>query len=399
MKIKQKKGISLIVLVITIIIMIILAAAIILSLNASGVIERANKARQDTDLATKKEAALMALSEYNLLSAANDSTVANMDATTYVRAKLNDKGIDASDITIENGQIVIGGTVVELAGSGASAIAKGVALGEYVAYSPTAATSSTYTTFDDDEKEDVYISTQTGDDALRWRYMGVDASGNALLVADRPTTILLELFEADGWANGPTKLNDLCNELYSSSLGDARSINVDDVNRVLEANPVVEYATNEYDWDEDEVVFAYNEELLTIGEIISQKGEPALTYTQTPEVGKSINDYDVDGYDYDGTTYKASTTDEYKLMFRNVGNTDYISYWLASACTYANFYNGWASFCVYRVGGGFLTSSSMFLSNGISYGEDIFQHVRPVVSLKSNVQFGEKDGNGVWSIS
>ena len=47
----NKKGISLIVLVITIIVMIILAAAIILSLSSNGIIDRANEAVDKTDIA------------------------------------------------------------------------------------------------------------------------------------------------------------------------------------------------------------------------------------------------------------------------------------------------------------------------------------------------------------
>ena len=47
----NKRGISLIVLVITIIVMIILAAAVILSLSSNGIIDRANEAVEDMNLA------------------------------------------------------------------------------------------------------------------------------------------------------------------------------------------------------------------------------------------------------------------------------------------------------------------------------------------------------------
>jgi len=56
---QKKKGISLIVLVITIIVMIILAAAIILSLNNAGIIGNANKAVAETNLAQMKDLASM----------------------------------------------------------------------------------------------------------------------------------------------------------------------------------------------------------------------------------------------------------------------------------------------------------------------------------------------------
>ena len=59
----QKKGISLIVLVITIIIMIILAAAIIISLNNTGIIGNANKAVDETNEKTVQEIANLAWGE------------------------------------------------------------------------------------------------------------------------------------------------------------------------------------------------------------------------------------------------------------------------------------------------------------------------------------------------
>jgi len=52
---KNKQGVSLIVLVITIIVMIILATTIILSLNSSNTVEKANEAKYKNDLAILKE--------------------------------------------------------------------------------------------------------------------------------------------------------------------------------------------------------------------------------------------------------------------------------------------------------------------------------------------------------
>ena len=63
---ENKRGISLIVLVITIIVMIILAAAIILSLSSSGIIGKANQAVKVTDKANLLEAANIAVAEYEL---------------------------------------------------------------------------------------------------------------------------------------------------------------------------------------------------------------------------------------------------------------------------------------------------------------------------------------------
>ena len=66
MSIKQKNGISLIVLVITIIVMIILATAIILTLNGSGIIGKAHEAKTASDLANAKNVVAIARAEWEL---------------------------------------------------------------------------------------------------------------------------------------------------------------------------------------------------------------------------------------------------------------------------------------------------------------------------------------------
>ena len=96
---KSKKGISLIVLVITIIVMIILAGAIILTLNNSGIINKANEAVEKTDLAQVKHIAALKWAEAYL-----DDTVE--DKEQYVLKELSEEGIntDKYDITvIKNG--------------------------------------------------------------------------------------------------------------------------------------------------------------------------------------------------------------------------------------------------------------------------------------------------------
>jgi len=81
----MKKGISLIVLVITIIVMIIIAGAIIISLNSSNVISKADQAVLASDLATlKAELAVkyadIKLASYDAENDGVDSTVATTQA-------------------------------------------------------------------------------------------------------------------------------------------------------------------------------------------------------------------------------------------------------------------------------------------------------------------------------
>ena len=85
MEIKHKRGISLIVLVITIIVMIILAAAIILSIQSSDIIGKANKAKSDANASNIKEAAAIASSEWELMTAAEK---AGMTYEEYMKEKM-----------------------------------------------------------------------------------------------------------------------------------------------------------------------------------------------------------------------------------------------------------------------------------------------------------------------
>ena len=92
----MKKGISLIVLVITIIVMIIIAGAIIISLNSSNVIQQANKAVADSDAANVRNALMLAYAEHsaenNGIAMKDENNV--MTAADYA-AYLADNGIIA----------------------------------------------------------------------------------------------------------------------------------------------------------------------------------------------------------------------------------------------------------------------------------------------------------------
>lgn len=102
----QKKGISLIILVITIIVMIILAAAIILSLDGSNIIERAKEAQSSSDMATAKEIVALAKSEWAFEKPEGYDTLKE-----YAESKLKEAGYKIGEvggiILSETGEIII----------------------------------------------------------------------------------------------------------------------------------------------------------------------------------------------------------------------------------------------------------------------------------------------------
>ena len=92
----QRRGISLIVLVITIIVMIILAAAIIISLNNTGIIDNANKAVDETNEKTVEEIANLAWGE----AYANGARSVT-DLKDAVEKALNENNVDTNKYGIE----------------------------------------------------------------------------------------------------------------------------------------------------------------------------------------------------------------------------------------------------------------------------------------------------------
>ena len=92
MKLNNKRGISLIVLVITIIVMIILGAAIILSLSSNGIIGKANDATRKTDLANAKQVVALAIGEWDLGAVDENYTLKE-----YAEEKLEETGFSVGE--------------------------------------------------------------------------------------------------------------------------------------------------------------------------------------------------------------------------------------------------------------------------------------------------------------
>ena len=108
---QKKKGISLIVLVITIIVMIILAASVVISLSNSGIIDRAGEAVDATDESQVQNLAALAWSEA-YIEKLDDPTIVLKDE---VEKALTDAGVSLDDYTVEVSDT---GVVVTKKGSG-----------------------------------------------------------------------------------------------------------------------------------------------------------------------------------------------------------------------------------------------------------------------------------------
>jgi len=85
------------------------------------------------------------------------------------------------------------------------------------------------------------------------------------------------------------------------------------------------------------------------------------------------------------------------LIFKQGDETTDLSYWLASSCVYPSFGNGYAFFGVQCIFNESVRMYDTIYSDGGPSGVFQYYGLRPVVSLKSNVQIGEKEGE-IWTL-
>jgi len=395
MKKENKRGISLIVLVITIIVMIILATAIILSLSSSGIIGKANKAVTDTNNANKKELAGLLMAEYELGVQTGDIDPAVTSLREYVKEEMENASVDTSDVAItEDGNVLVGLNKVAVKFAEA-----GVKIGDpVVGY--TLSTQETAKSVDTEGIENTAgpnyseVSAQPAEDIKRdedisWTYMGIDENGNTLIVGSvTNSSPIINLGGKGGYLNGPDVLDEVCDKMYSSNMGEARSIDINDVIRVLE------YTGEKGSYlDSKTMEFVPTKEPLTIGDLVTKKGEPALTSTATPD-GTDINKYKADYYKID----KEKDDEEYNttrqdLIYpeKSLENLSK-SYWLASQCVFVEPVYGHAYFdlrCV-RVGdntaASIVSSPDFILFSSYNNSNSGGYALRPIVELDNDVQ-------------
>jgi len=284
MKINSKKGISLIVLVITIIVMIILATAIILSLDSSGIIGKANQAKVANDIVAKKEVANMYLVEYDLLKAEGKATTTVKE---YVEGKMKEDGIDMSDVYVsEDGTLFVGNSAVLI-----KAEAK---VGDVVEYEYTPGTYDAKATVTGATADQSFDS--NGNEKITdWRILRID-EGTIKLIGTTSEVVTAEnglcLYGALGYSNSSNVLNGICEALYSGKYGTARSINDEDFEKGMRKTN--KQTTYKYGYVYDETTGEItgektiskqaNVEPMTVGQIEKEVGvKIANEYRTTPD--------------------------------------------------------------------------------------------------------------------
>ena len=450
---KKQRGITLIALVITIIVLLILAGVSIAMLTGNnGILSQAQKASEETKIAEEKEQiglawngatavkqAQGAITASDIESQLSQNGVTNAEVSGDIVIKFEDEDGTSRWYKIENVGTITGPykseeevpTATTLVDTFKKAQTDGCAggetctnpeehlhIGDYVSYNPIATgddgteekykyeSLSSKNGYTDLEKQVYTVNNDT--EKVNWIVLGLSEDGNNLLItsgtpvrkegtntpsSDDP---YLYLYGSTGYINAEDELNNI-SKIYGN--GDfaegARSITVEDVNKLTGYNPETDYT------EEDGNIGEYGNEVTVKG-----NGDGTYNYSGSNGVkGRFTGNYSTNGFSYiekesnqlknigttDATTEAKFKNDYYyydaiEMVNENIYNkffdpTGDKHYWLTSRAV--DVLQNYAHFSVRFVGYGGGGAGALFGSTGSEF--DRCYGVRPVVTLKSDV--------------
>jgi len=291
-------------------------------------------------------------------------------------------------------------------------------IGDLVAFTPTADPTMQYSgvTFIKDEVEGsatygTYIESTTTykPGTLKWVYLGKDKNGNILLTSQETTNFTVTLAGQDGYAVGVEKIDELCNTLYGNSTyaQETRNMKIEDVDRLLGYNDhdgVVEDGEGPLGrYGNKSNTHVTTPEPIKVGKIAEDEGRtiPATGITLPRLLDTKYEDYYSDFYQYAGADYIADTTAEYKVIFKRAnGTTNMNSYFLSSSATGLTLLDCSIRFYLRDING---NSGAGTIGGGMLYATfgsewSVSKRLRPVIVLKSNYEFGQKNANGEFTL-
>ncbi len=466
----NQKGITLLALVITIIVLIILASISLRKLNErNGVIKQATFAKDsargsevqetiDTEVVNNehrefagkdKKTREQVINELHQKRKLTDDEVEQLQETNTI--KIGGVTVDFSELgTVSGGDSSEGGDssdkwTQDSEGKIVSPDGKvKLQIGDYVNYNALAGvdtTDSNNTTIKSNGTDNGYgdqtfdLTKYTGDN--KWRVLGVKdgkvelISANLVPLSDN--SVYFYLKGRTGFQNAETELTKIAG-LYGHGTyaTGARSVNVNDINKITGYNPKAEgiknptaeqitsgnkYGKNELNEYGNEVTFSW---------VGSDKPKYEATNGKTGNLSQSHNEFF--WYDFNTNNWKKSTyttnatetspveitnlTSSYYRYFPETLSTSYDTnattgianssterkmlfindrYWLASRCLSQTSY--WTSYFVRYVDVGSVNVYGLVDSRG--YEMTSYVGVRPVVSLSSDIQL-EPNGTNAW---
>ena len=360
-KTKRNKGITLIALILTIIVLLILAVVAISAVKGDGIIGHAKNAKTDYTKAQKNEQDMLTQYEYEIEKSQGTVTVAYGEYAT--NKELNEK-------------------------------IPRLKLGDKVNY--VVPTGKTY----------------NGE----WRVIGIDNGQIKLVATSNVTTKEISgkdekwNEETGSYKNAEDALDKICEEYLNESYATAaRSIRVEDINKITSYNPPTPYEMT-YKRGTDGIVMYKKEdsEEFKANNYSEKFRKPTETENITAEEEYTVkNNYYMTFCSTSASSVNyANSSAVYNMLLANNDGT-YRGYWLASSFShtekrYATF--GLRYVYSFKEGGvnvGPADSDNGCLWNTAWYdGKTINMGVRPIVSLNTDITLTETStGSGEWNIS
>lgn len=374
---RNQKGITLIALIITIIVMLILVAVAVRTAVNSGLFGHAKNATEGWADAQRNELAM-------------DQQVGEL-IEQHTKGKNHNWKRTGDNIKCEHCELEF-------------------EIGDYINYKPDATettvtigkeeaglleTDRTSTSTIDPDTVENQVFTQDKD--TKWQVLGVEDSDKngtnetLLIRMVGGTSTALRLKGAASYNNGPDLMNKIAKELYSSSeYGEARSINVNDVNNTLQYTPGGGFYHEDSIYKETN---GFNTKIKDLSKWDTIKGKGTYTPDGTNNEAK-LGDYIVDGYWYSlndtGTgVVNGKKGGETTNITEKTGNVIFktstgenTKYWLACCGVHVD------SAYAYS-GPGFVANGQLNTFNGTfrSYGSvgEYNAPVVPVVPLRSKI--------------
>ena len=257
---KKEKGITLIALVVTIVVLLILAGVAISMLTGeNGIINQALQAKEQNEIAEEKEKVQLAAQAAKTKTEWGEITEENLaeELTKNIGTRDEDYTLTKNGETFTvtytdsnrsyevdaNGNVT-GPSTGENPGvdtgddeTGEIPDRTGLKVGDYINYMPDANTegysadkltpaitgSTSNTTINQDSQ--YTTESQTG---MTWQILRIYDDGSIDLIGS-PTSQTVYFSEANGYNNGVTVMNDICEILYSRGNIKARSVNYEDI--------------------------------------------------------------------------------------------------------------------------------------------------------------------------
>ncbi len=382
LNLKERKGITLIALVITIIVLLILAGVSIAMLTGqNGILTQAQNAKTTSEYKSAEEKVKLAI-----MAARSQSETGTLDADKLIAEIANNYGGTASKT--DNG-FPVNATVdgknfyIDQDGNeGETQDRTGLKVGDYINYKPDTEEGKTYSLLG---AQNGYSNQTIAKETLNWRILKIKADGSIDIISD-PTSNEVWFQGALGYNNGVYLLNDICKELYSNTTKGitARSVNLKDMEDWLtEAGKTArnEYTNSNVKYDETKT---YTD-----------------NYSYTPDAYNSEEDENSNHYTSPTTaTYTKLGTLNAKQTYYYIpiNETNYGEgakvlsnsncYWVAARYIYCD--SNSAGFGL-RNADSDISGDYLFFSS--PYSTSILSRVRAVVSLGSGVQINANTGD------